>query len=227
MTANHMMKIIGEELRNGFFQAVSDNFKINSDELYDFFILYFEGQVKEQEVERKVKPRTKSPIKPKEKPKRKPSGKNELPRGEQTEIKFSDIANFTVANLMTYNRERGLITSGNKAALKEPLEKYEIDNGNGPSENEVEVEEKKTTVKAIPPSRNKKVNIERNQIYIDLDEYNRAIAYDDLVCEKDESGEYVVCGAKYEDGKVGKLTAEHIEKCKANNIKYNIDNFAS
>jgi hypothetical protein len=119
-----------------------------------------------------------------------------------------------------------LITSGNKAALKEPLEKYEIEHGNGPVD-EGKVAEKKEKGKGKKKEAKVKISVEPEVHDVKFDEYGRAIAYDDLVCEKDEYGEYIVCGTIYEDGKVGKLTAEDIEKCKLNNIKYNIDNFAA
>lgn len=230
-----MMRIIGEELNNGFFEAVSDKFGVDCEKLSEFFTEYFviNDEIPVQlptSSNQKPRSRSKTPKKTedlkveKSKPKRKPSGKNELPRNEQSEIKFSDIANFTVANLITYNRERGLITSGNKAALKEPLEKYEIEHGNGPVD-EGKVAEKKQ--KGKKKEAKVKISVEPEVHDVKFDEYGRAIAYDDLVCEKDEYGEYIVCGTIYEDGKVGKLTAEDIEKCKLNNIKYNIDNFAA
>jgi hypothetical protein len=235
MSANNMMRIIGEELNNGFFKAVSDKFDIDCEKLSEFFTEYFvidEGLPTSSNQKPRSRSTSKTPKKTEEKskPKRKPSGKNELPRNEQSEIKFSDIANFTVANLITYNRERGLITSGNKAALKEPLEKYEIEHGNGPEEEQIDegqVAEKKQKGKGKKKDVKVKISVDPEVLHVKLDEYGRAIAYDDLVCEKDEYGEYIVCGTVYEDGKVGKLTAEHIEKCKLNNIKYNIDNFAA
>jgi len=242
MTTTHLVGIIGEELKSGFFKELSTKFEISVTDITDVWNTYFDANVKA--------PRTRNAVK---KPIAKSvvvngtiatatapgtsgggGGRKKTPalaREHQEQIALIDITTtLTVETLKKYNRQRGLTVSGNKAILLEALRKYETDFGNSGGEASGSGgeasgsdEEPEPAISASRPVRKVKgtpirsvPTVKPEDLTATTDQYNHLVVLDDLVW--DETLGKVV-GFVGPEGDVLDLDSVHIAKCRENQLE--------
>lgn len=233
MTTTHLVGVIGEELKSGFFKELSKKFNINVTDITEVWNTYFDANVKA--------PRTRNAVK---KPvtaitevngvvststgggggggggrKKTPA----LPREHQEEIEISAITTaLTVEALKKYNRQRGLTVSGNKAILLEALRKYETDFGNSGGEPSDE-EDQLQLITASRPVRKVKgtpirsaPTVKPEDLTATTDEFGNLVVLEDLVWDETLSK---ITGYVGPEGDILDLDSEHIAKCRENDLE--------
>jgi hypothetical protein len=233
-------KIVGDHLKNTFFVYLSKNLDLDIDainNLWDDFVYLSESLDLEKPEPKKIKtPTTKSPKKNKSEEQLtkdaepdaqsqqtgRPRKKQSISRELQTQVDVNNLEHFKVAELRKINQERGIPSSGNRAALTELLVNYENTYDSQQQKtpkrkNDIKVGKGKT-VKDVS-----KIIHPVEQYETQVDEYGNH-CLDDLVFSE-EFGEQQVVGYKDDMGDVLPLDKVHIEKCKEMNLLFQMEDF--
>lgn len=217
MNANQILTAIGEELKVGFFVALSEEHNIELEKIIETWDSFFGAdKAPAKRVARVKKPAEKAKTeKDEEKPKKASGVKTKTPQGkttaisrdEQTPVQFSSIDKLKVADLKALNKERGLPISGNKAILTDALKTYEKaegaveddDDNKSDDEEQLEKEKKKRSRSAskkkdkgtkddVTIVKNKKKNDKETPPVI------ATVKPEELRAHKDKYGNIIVAG---------------------------------
>jgi len=230
-------KIVGDHLKNTFFVYLSENLDLDIDVINNLWDEYtnepHENKNNEKPEPKKIKtPTTKTPQKIKSEeqltkdaePQQtgRPRKKQSISRELQTQVDVNNLEHFKVAELRKINQERGIPSSGNRAALTELLVNYENTYDSQQQKtpkrkNDIKVGKGKT-VKDVS-----KIIHPVEQYETQVDEYGNH-CLDDLVFSE-EFGEQQVVGYKDDMGDVLPLDKVHIEKCKEMNLLFQMEDF--
>lgn len=223
-----MITAIGDELKSGFFLALQEECDVDHKKICEIWDQYYEittADYDDNKEEKKKVTKKASGVK-----KTIPQGKTSaISRAEQTPVQFSAIDKLKVAELKSFNKERGLPISGNKAILTDALKSYERTQGVDDADDEVEVveddkkkrkestkkksgekkkdEEEETKITIVKKKKNEKQPppvfdlIKPEELKSHTDEYGHIIVADNLVCEENDDGTLIVVAYKLVEDK--------------------------